>query len=67
MVTRLYSVLESRYEAELEEPSEGKDFWTATVWLVRGSERSWLAGFTDVCETAARAAAWTFIHREDAA
>ncbi len=59
---RLYSVLESRYEAELEEPSEGADLWTAVVWLVRGRDRSRLATFTDVCETAARNAAYTFIH-----
>ena len=64
---RLYSVLESRYEAELIGPSEAGDLWTAIVWLVTKTSRNRLATFTDVCETAARNAAYTFIHREDAA
>ncbi len=58
---RLYSVLESRYEAELTEPSEGTDLWTAIVWLVTKTSRMQLARFQDVCETAARNAAYTFI------
>ncbi len=63
----LYAVLESRYEAELVEPSEGVDFWTAVVWFVTDTGRNRLATFEDVCETAARNAAYTFIHRLDAA
>ncbi len=61
MRTRLYSVLESRYEAELTEPSEGMDFWTAVVWLVTKTSRMQLATFSGVCETDTRNAAYTFI------
>ncbi len=61
MTQQLYSVLESRYEAELSAPSEIVDCWTANVWLVTKTSRSLLAQFADVCETAAREAAYRFI------
>lgn len=62
-MTQIYSVLESRYEAELVAPSDDVDCWTANVWYVSNRSRSRLASFVDVCETAARAAAYTFIAR----
>ena len=60
-MTQLYSVLESRYEAEIVEPSEIVDCWTATVWMVTRTSRRLLASFADVCETATRDAAYKFI------
>ena len=60
-MTQLYSVLESRYEAELSAPSDEADCWTANVWMVTRGARSMLASFADVCEMAARDAAYRFI------
>ena len=58
MTATLWTIQNSRYEAELDREGE---CWIVHVWLVNMRGRQHLATFRDVDELAARRAARTFV------